>query len=49
MVRSVVLAHPYLFALLLAVVELTVGVLALIGLASRVAAAGDWRCRCCSF
>lgn len=40
MVRSVVLAHPYLFALLLAVVELTVGVLALIGLASRVAAAG---------
>ncbi len=32
--------HPYLFALLLAVVELTVGLLALIGLASRVAAAG---------
>src|SRR6266508_3478563 len=40
MVRSVVLVHPYLFALLLAVVELTVGLLALIGLASRVAAAG---------
>jgi Rieske Fe-S protein len=33
-----VLAHPYLFALLLAVAELAVGVWALIGLASRLAA-----------
>jgi thiosulfate dehydrogenase [quinone] large subunit len=34
----VVLAHPYLFAVLLAVLELVVGVCALIGLASRLAA-----------
>jgi thiosulfate dehydrogenase [quinone] large subunit len=37
-IRTVVLAHPYLFALLLAVVELAVGICALIGLASRLAA-----------
>lgn len=37
-VRTVVLAHPYLFAVLLAVVELVVGVCALIGLASRLTA-----------
>jgi thiosulfate dehydrogenase [quinone] large subunit len=37
-IRTVVLAHPYLFALLLAVAELAVGVCALIGLASRLAA-----------
>jgi thiosulfate dehydrogenase [quinone] large subunit len=38
-IRTVVLDHPYLFALLLAVVELAVGICALIGLASRLAAA----------
>jgi thiosulfate dehydrogenase [quinone] large subunit len=37
-IRTVVLAHPYLWALLLAVVELAVGICALIGLASRLAA-----------
>lgn len=37
-VRAVVLAHPFLFALLLAVLELVVGVCAVIGLASRLAA-----------
>ena len=37
-VRTVVLAHPYLFALLLAVVELAIGICALIGLASRLTA-----------
>ena len=37
-IRTVVLAHPYLFAVLLAVLELVVGVCALIGLASRLAA-----------
>jgi thiosulfate dehydrogenase (quinone) large subunit len=36
--RTVVLAHPYLFALLLAVLELVVGVCTVIGLASRLAA-----------
>jgi thiosulfate dehydrogenase [quinone] large subunit len=38
-IRTVVLAHPYLFAVLLAVAELAVGICALIGLASRLAAA----------
>ena len=38
LIRSLVLAHPYLFALLLAVVEVAVGICALIGLASRLAA-----------
>ena len=37
-IRTVVLGHPYLFALLLAVVELAVGICTLIGLASRLAA-----------
>jgi len=37
-VRAVVLAHPFLFALLLAVLELVVGVCTVIGLASRLAA-----------
>ena len=37
--RAVVLAHPYPFALLLAVMELAVGMCALIGLASRPTAA----------
>jgi thiosulfate dehydrogenase (quinone) large subunit len=37
-VRAVVLAHPFLFAVLLAVLELVVGVCAVIGLASRLAA-----------
>lgn len=37
-IRTVVLAHPYLFAVLLAVAELAVGLCALIGLASRLAA-----------
>lgn len=37
-VRAVVLTHPFLFALLLAVLELVVGVCAVIGLASRPAA-----------
>jgi thiosulfate dehydrogenase [quinone] large subunit len=37
-VRAVVLAHPFLFALLLAVLELVVGVWTVIGLASRLAA-----------
>ena len=36
--RAVVLAHPYPFALLLAVMELAVGICALIGLASRLTA-----------
>jgi thiosulfate dehydrogenase [quinone] large subunit len=37
-IRTVVLAHPYLFAMLLAVAELAVGICALIGRASRLAA-----------
>jgi len=37
-IRTVVLAHPFLFAVLLAAVELAVGICALIGLASRLAA-----------
>jgi thiosulfate dehydrogenase (quinone) large subunit len=37
-IRTVVLAHPYLVAMLLAVAELAVGICALIGLASRLAA-----------
>jgi thiosulfate dehydrogenase (quinone) large subunit len=37
-IRTVVLAHPYLFAVLLAVAEVAVGICALIGLASRLAA-----------
>jgi thiosulfate dehydrogenase [quinone] large subunit len=37
-VRAVVLAHPFLFALLLAVLELVIGVCTVIGLASRLAA-----------
>ena len=37
-VRAVVLAHPFLFALLLAVLELVAGICTVIGLASRLAA-----------
>ena len=37
-IRSIVLTHPYLFGVLLAVVELVVGICALVGLASRLAA-----------
>jgi thiosulfate dehydrogenase [quinone] large subunit len=38
LVRAVVLPHPFLFALLLAVLELVVGVCAVLGLVSRLAA-----------